>query len=402
MPSLENEVNELESEKGENKAERVADSPEEESIEDMQERMAAEADTMRKQMEEFANPDSVVEEVSHDVDLPKEVAEEEAKAMGLEEKLDEIKTEEKQAESELTEATINAGPARPPVPPLKAEQPSVADQEKLEQELKLKTEKYNKFRDQVMMEIKKKAESPENPVNKLDKEVAKRLCIEAGESDFEQRLKQSGLDEEKFLAIMPDLYKKGTVSPDDYANYIAGQAWKGNNLNFEKISSIIENTPAEIMINSFQANGFLKNALNTWWQKSDEKIKGYLADTKTQNNGDVRIANPEAALKLAASMYRFTDKGEATKKEMKTIAEDYVKSYLNYNRLASKVGSGRDLMAVENLFEGGFAGEASMILKKAIEKQAVSGDYVVELQEKGYLTNDQARDLLDTPGMLKG
>ncbi len=403
MSSPESKINAVENEANKNKAEAMKESPEAESLEDMQERMAADAEKMRKEIEEYSNPDSIVEEASSDIDLPPEVVKEEAQAMGLTDLLEDIKTEEKATEGELVgSATI---PERPPVPPLtKAESVPAIDKEKLEEELKLKIEKYNKIRERVEGERAKNESSPESPANKLDEQEAKLLCKESV-AGFEQRLRKNGLDEDKFLAILPDLYKKGKVTSENYAQYILMNALVGNSINVKKVNHIIENTPTEIIMSAAQGNAMLGGVLTNWRRQVSEEVKTRLGN-KRPVAGVPRVDTPEIALKLAANIGRFVDAGHFPDKEIiqagtKTIVEDFTKSYRGYNSLAVRVGNMNHFPAIENLYRAGFAEEALTLIKNSLEEGAMSPYYVTEMQIKGYLSEDQARDILDESGWLK-
>jgi hypothetical protein len=185
---------------------------------------------------------------------------------------------------------------------------------------------------------------------------------------------------------MPEIYKN--ASKDELRQYslnlsneISNQ--KDKKSRYDVLDKVMQNTPAESLKKMMQENGYLSQQLQEMHQVYGGEIGKLMKSTE-----DSTYRDPSALLKSLNYMGtagKFMDKSkiEGDVKNMvgrfleKDDAPLYMYHDLNY----------------ANLCEAGFSDDAEKILLKGLQEQRIGFDRVMELKEKGLLSDEQVKNL---------
>ncbi|MES2023250.1 MAG: hypothetical protein V4439_01055 [Patescibacteria group bacterium] len=266
-----------------------------------------------------------------------------------------------------------------------------------------KQEKFNQFQKWFDEESKKKSENPESLVNRISKssEGYKEILNEqinnlsTSSSDYNLKNKFNTTREELELSL-PELYQKGVLSEDRYAYYIKMQSLDGNNLQIQKLNQFVENTPSEVLNKLRSKDQNLKSLLDNWNESISKEIGKELGNKTELNSGTETFREPEKLLNLVSSAARFQNK-DKVKETVAKVVDAYLTSSSNLGKIRSKQDT---FPVLENLCQAGFSDQALKIAEKGITQGSLGYSAIFQLKQKGYISEVQAKDLLEKVGKL--
>lgn len=279
---------------------------------------------------------------------------------------------------------------RPPVPPLpeKNVETGVVNSGEIIEDPKQKA--FDEMRARFDEDAEKKTADPENPANKLsgvtDKTMKEVLIrsIQYGGKD----ISRFGVDQKQLEAALPDLYKKGVIDARTYSNYILANAYERNSLRIPEITQMFEGIPLNVINEIEGSNSQMGGVIDEWHEKTFAEIK---TEQASPRRDDGKILN------LLSNAGRFSQKEEVAGMVTETV-NAYLKGGYNISRL--RIEGGMYPATIGNLYEMGFPDEANRILEKGLSGGAIYSNDIFEYQKKGYITEEQAKAMLDKAGRL--
>ena len=294
------------------------------------------------------------------------------------------------------EATIAEEPPAPPV----TEAPAVETVQDPKQE------KFNEIQIRFTENQQKKTEDPNSPVNKISsfvedttskikKEQFKMMLDHSGEQNFDGQIRPLNVTPQQLEDSLPDLYKKGIITKSDYTGYIINKSYAGHNrVQTPEFNNIVESIPKDI-VNELKQDYMLSPELTKWQTTISQEIDNEVKKTRKNNDGSETFEEPEKILRLSSNLSRFADKDKLAP-TITSVTDQYLQGGYNISRLMK----GNQCPVIENLFESGFNDQAEKLLQKALSRVDGGIELVMDYQKKGYITAEQAKDILDKGGSL--
>jgi hypothetical protein len=263
-----------------------------------------------------------------------------------------------------------------------------------------KQKKFESFKNWRAGDVETEKNNPDNPINKVlkaaeeNKEIMKDVLSSTGYNTFDSLIKNKlNLTPEQLDAAMPDLYEKGLVPIESYRYYLNMKSLNGNSVNLPKVNQMVEIMPKELVM-KLTEDKMSENILNAWQDGVSNEIAKEL---KKEDEWTKSYENPLKLITLVANAARFEDKAsiEAT---VDKVVEAYTNNNPNFGQLQNRQDG--SFPVLENLCEAGFTEQALKIMEKGLGK-GLPTKPIWELHEKGYISEEQVKELFNKNGMLQ-